>query len=375
MISQLLGIGITGTSLTDLEREVLEEMPPYGVVLFARNVESVSQFRELCAEIKEIAAIPPILMIDQEGGRVDRLRNLLPGFPAAESYRQGERSEEVAARAGRLTGRALRYFGIECNLAPVIDVERETQVKGFERRLFSRDANEVIRLADAFMRAQQESGVGACLKHFPGSGAGVGDPHYGATIVNADVKTLMEIDLKPFAALGDVAEAIMIGHGTYPQIDPAGGPASLSRIITTGLLRDELHFEGVAISDDMEMHAVSDLGSYRSIAEGALMAGNDVILFCSQIERIKELVRDLSVSVRENEAIEEQARLAISRGERYRTHCARLVEDSDPINDFATLQNEMAELGELVRNTRNDGGADQRFEPSSTGKTGREEWT
>lgn len=380
MVAQLLGIGITGKKLTDLEREVLRETPPYAVVLFGRNIESVGQLSDLTAEIKELSAVPPIMMIDEEGGRVDRLRHLIPGFPSAQAFSEGDRDVELSAWVGRLIGMTLRFLGVECNLAPVVDIERDTPVKGLERRCFGRDAERVTLLAGTFMRAMQRAGTAACLKHFPGIGLGSGDPHYGATVINADRQTLIDIDLRPYVELGEEAAAVMIGHGTYPNVD-AGKPASLSRVITTDLLRNEIGFKGLAISDDMEMHAVSDLGTYRDIAEHALLAGNDIILFCSQIECIPDLIRDLQKSVDENEEIAARAKEALARAEAYRSHCQRVVEDADVVESFAEIEEEMAEFCDIWRATRHapqvvpDDDRRKWSRSPGTGRTGREEWT
>src|SRR5205085_891202 len=194
----ILGIGITGRTLTDLERSIISETSPYAVVLFGRNIESDEQLRELVSECKRIAKRPPLMMIDEEGGRVDRLRNLVPGLPSAQAFDEGEQPLEMSEWTGKVIGMALRYFDIEIDLAPV-------------------------------------------------------------------------------AQLGEEAGAIMIGHGTYPQIDDPDLPATLSRRISGDLLRNDAGFQGFAITDDMEMHAVSDLGAYEELTDRALIAGNDVI--------------------------------------------------------------------------------------------------
>lgn len=380
MAAEILGVGLTGPVLTDLEREILRKTPPYAVVLFGRNVAGVQQLLELCDEIKRISPKPPVLMIDQEGGRVDRLRNLIPGFPSAKAFTEGEESERLAAWSGRMIGRALRYFDIDVNLAPVVDVERETPVKGLERRCFGRDAETVIRLAGAFMRHQQREGTAACLKHFPGIGGGSGDPHYGATVIPADEAEIVEIDLAPYIALGEEAQCVMIGHGSYPKLDPIR-PASLSAKITNDLLRNRVGFTGLVVSDDMEMHAVSDLGTYEDITEAALMAGNDAILFCSQIEAMPELVAKISERAAANETLQLRIDDAKQRCEAFRGHIERLREASERPASFNEIQDEMIEFCQLIDSTR----FADKFIPEvdrrknlrspGTGKTGREEWT
>src|ERR1051326_2271246 len=229
MRHDLFAIGLTGQSITDLERKILREASPYAVVLFGRNIGGAEQLRELVREIKSVAARPPVMMIDQEGGRVDRLRHLIPGLPSAEAFAEGENGEELSTWLGRGTGMGLRYFDVECDLAPVVDIRGEGSPKGLERRTFGSDAQTVIDLAGAFMRGLHERGTASCLKHFPGIGIGSADPHYGATVIDVPLETLLDRDLAPYTALGPEAGAIMISHGTYPQVDESGLPATLSR--------------------------------------------------------------------------------------------------------------------------------------------------
>jgi len=382
MTRDILGIGLTGKTLTELERRILREDSPYAVVLFGRNIGGVRQLRDLVAEVKSIAARPPVFMIDEEGGRVDRLRNLVPGLPSAEAFGEGERAEEMAEWHGRVIGMALRYFDVESNLAPVVDISGELPPKGLERRTFGRSPEAVIQLAGAFIRGQDSMGVASCLKHFPGIGIGSADPHYGATVIDVSLETLEQRDLVPFCALGNPAGAVMIGHGTYPQLDDPDLPATLSRRLTTDLLRNECGFTGVAVSDDMEMHAVSDLGSYEEITELALMAGNDVILFCSHTERVPDLQRFLRRRVEESEAVRRQLDEAVRRCEGYRQHCDRLRAAAPVAASWDDIIDEAERFVEELDRTRPPGDRSvpdiDRRKGSRTpgkGRTGREEWT
>jgi beta-N-acetylhexosaminidase len=381
MAADILGVGLTGPVLTELEREILRKTPPYAIVLFGRNITGVQQLQELCEEIKRISPKPPVLMIDEEGGRVDRLRNLIPGFPSAAAFMEGDEPERLAGWSGRLIGRALRFFDIDLNLSPVVDVERETPVKGLERRCFGRDPETVIRLAGEFMRKHQQEGSAVCLKHFPGIGAGSGDPHYGATVVPIEEQELVAIDLAPYIALAAEAECVMIGHGTYPQLD-SERPASLSRKITHDLLRHTVNFNGLIVSDDMEMHAVSDLGSFEDISEAALMAGNDAVLYCSQIEAMPELVAKLSERATRSDVLRQRMDDARMRCEKFRAHIDRLRATSVPVaQSFNEIVDEQIEFCELVDKTRHaeklipESDRRNNLRSPGTGKTGREEWT
>jgi beta-N-acetylhexosaminidase len=379
MTTDLFGIGLAGKQLTPLERGILAETSPYAVVLFGRNIDSAAHLKELVAEVKSVAQTPPLFMIDEEGGRVDRLRHLVPGLPSAEGFAEGERPAELSEWFGRVIGVALRYFDVEIDLAPVVDIRGDVAPKGLERRTFGSNPESVIELAGAFMRGLQAAGVAACLKHWPGIGVGSADPHYGATVIDVPVSQLIERDLVPYRHLGSEAGAIMIGHGTYPQIDEPDLPATLSRRMTTELLRDFLGFDGVAISDDMEMHAVSDLGSYEDISERALMAGNDVILFCSHIERIPDLQRFLARRVNEDERVRARFAEAAERCDRYRAHCERLRAAAPALASFNDVIDEAARFVDEYERTRPHRevivpDVDRR-KGTRNPRTGREEWT
>ncbi len=383
MTSDLLGIGITGKSLTDLERRILRDATPYAVVLFARNIGEAEELRELVAEIKSLApSRPPLFMIDEEGGRVDRLRHLIPGLPSAEVFAEGEEPAGMAGWFGRVIGTALRWFDIEVDLAPVVDVRGDDSPKGLERRMFGGDPEQVVELAGAFIRGLHQTGTAACLKHFPGLGQGTGDPHYETTVMNFSQDDLLKRDLVPFARLGNEASAIMIGHGTYPQIDDPHTPATLSRRLTRDLL-DVIGFKGLAISDDMEMHAVSDLGPYESLVERAAMAGSDVVLFCSHVERVPGLQRYIDERVKSGGELSARLSDAQKRADAYRVHIARLRQNAaPPVAGFDDVIDEAARFVEKLEKTRphrdvvpRDDDRRKGGRVPGKGRTGREEWT
>ncbi len=380
MHDDILGIGLTGKSLTDLERKIIRESSPYGIVLFVRNIAEPRQLLELIREVKSLAARPPLFMIDEEGGRVDRLRHLIPGLPSAQAFAEGEEAEELSLWMGKLIGMALRFFDIEVDLAPVVDIRGEQSPKGLERRTFGADAETVIDLAGAFMRGLHSAGVGACLKHFPGIGIGSADPHYGTTIIDVSLDDLVHRDLVPFTRLGNEAGAIMIGHGTYPQIDAPDLPATLSRRITTDLLRDVAGFKGVAMTDDMEMHAVSDYGSYEYISERAVLAGNDVVMFCSHIERVPDIQRFLETKSNADAAFRARMNEAAARGAQYRRHVDQLRKSAtESVATFDELIDEAARFVAEFEKTRSGrevyGPESERRKNARQSRTGREEWT
>jgi beta-N-acetylhexosaminidase len=383
MSTDLLGIGIASTSLSDLERRILRDNPPYAVVIFGRNIGEEEEFRELTAEIKSFApSAPPLLMIDEEGGRVDRLRHLIPGLPSVQAFAEGAEPVEMSRWSGRVIGMALRYFDVEIDLAPVVDIRGDDSPKGLERRTFGSDPDSVVELAGAFIRGLHETGTAACLKHFPGIGLGSGDPHYGATVMNFSRDEMLARDLVPFAKLGNEAGSIMIGHGTYPQIEDPDTPATLSRKLSRDLL-DAVGFHGLAVSDDMEMHAVSDLGSYEMLAERALMAGSDVVLFCSHIERIPELQRAMKHLGETNSAVAARVAEAHRKAQEFREHIARLRANAiPPAESFDDVIDEAIRFVAKLEETRPhrevfipDSERRKQGRTPGKGRTGREEWT
>jgi beta-N-acetylhexosaminidase len=379
MTRDVFGIGLAGKTITPLERDLLAGDTPYAVVLFGRNIEDEHHLRDLVAEVKSISAVPPVFMIDEEGGRVDRLRTMVRGLPSAEAFAEGERPVELAEWFGRVIGKALRWFDIELDLAPVVDIRGDVAPKGLERRTFGSDPESVIELAGAFMRGLHAEGVASCPKHWPGIGLGSADPHYGMTVIDVSLDELVARDLVPYKALANEARSVMIGHGAYPQIDEPDLPSTLSWRMTTDLLRNFLGFDGVAISDDMEMHAVSDLGSYEEIAERALLAGNDVILFCSHVERVPDLQRAMARRVREDERVAARFAEATRRCEEFRAHCARLRAAAPASGTFAEVLDEAARFVHEFDRTRPAReivvpDVDRR-KLSRVPRTGREEWT
>jgi beta-N-acetylhexosaminidase len=378
-IRRILGVGITGISLTADERTILSSSTPYAVILFGRNIESADQLRDLVREIKATSSEPPLILIDEEGGRVDRLRNLLPGLPSPAQFQRVEDPIGLAREFGRVIGAALRHFDIEVDLAPVVDIGREPEAKGLERRCFGTSVNQVVDRAGAFIDGLHAAGVAATLKHFPGIGYGSGDPHYGASVIHQPLEAILAEDIVPFATLGARARAIMVSHGSYPLIDEPYLPASLSPRMAGDLLRRAAGFDGLAVSDDMEMHAVSDLGSYDEIAERALIAGNDVLLFCSQIERMPELIATLEKRVSENEALRNRVADAANRAYEYRKHCLDLRAQSPaPIDSFEAVRDEAGRFLVMFEASKFDEpeeGGEERRDTPGTGRTGREEWT
>lgn len=288
--ARLLVVGCAGPALGDHERRILRDLQPGGLILFARNVVGADQLHALIAELR--ASVPrALLFVDLEGGRVDRLKSLTGGAPAASLLAAAPPS--AAERSGRWIGRALRCFGFDVDLAPVVDLDRGRRDNALDGRYLGADPSTVERRAGAFLRGLHSAGVGGCLKHFPGlGGAGMDTHRDGAPIRLARAE--LERDLRPFRRLAATAGAIMVSHASYPMLDPSGRPASLSPAISTGLLRGELGFRGLVISDDLEMGALGRWGDLAERAAAALAAGCDLLPACAALEAAPEIAARLT---------------------------------------------------------------------------------
>lgn len=325
-IGQLFYIGLPGTELDAEARSLIEEINPGGVIIFGRNVATPEQLRALLDEIRAIAPVEPLLGIDQEGGLVDRLRRVCTPMPAARSIRQ--HGDLAAARSlGRITGEVLRLLGFNMNFAPVMSImtdERDLLSNGLYSRSFGRSPGEVLGYTTVYMRGLQGTGLLGCLKHFPGIGAGEVDSHEEMPIVHLTHDDLIQQDLAPYIELfqreDDRVRCVMVSHGGFPNIDirqgVAGGtlvPASLNQAIVTTLLRDELGYKHLVVTDDLEMGAIAKHCEIEEGARRAFLAGQDMLLICSRPDIIRRGYETLLKAAREGEISTERLHLSLRR--------------------------------------------------------------
>jgi len=277
---QLLFAGFEGTTVPADLRASLAQGRVGGVVLFSRNVESLEQLRALVDELYAAAPddLPPLLAIDQEGGRVQRLREPWTAWPPMRHL--GDRDEPADTRAfADALARELGDLGIHLDFAPVVDVDTNPANPVIGDRSFGRDAARVRRHAVPVIEGLQAGGVAACAKHFPGHGDTDVDSHLGLPRVRHDLHRLREVELPPFAAAIEAGVAsIMTAHVVFEAID-RHRPATLSPDVMA-LLREELGYDGVVFSDDLEMKAVADHYRPEQLVQGSLEAGVDALLVC-----------------------------------------------------------------------------------------------
>jgi len=282
-------VGLPRPALDRETREFLAERCPGGVILFKRNIRSAEQLRRLVADIHATGAgVPPLVALDHEGGRVDRLPH--PPFthfpPMALVGESGD--TRLAEAVGRAMGRELRAVGIDLDFAPVLDVWSNPRNRVIGDRAFGTTPRAVARLALAFARGLARAGVLACGKHFPGHGATVGDSHFVLPRVRRSRRALAATELVPFAraAAADIP-ALMTAHVVVPALD-ARRPATVSPKICRDLLRRRLRFRGVLFSDDLEMQAMAGRRRVGRAAVEALRAGCDMLLVCQSLAAARE---------------------------------------------------------------------------------------
>ncbi len=310
LATSLVVIGFDGHAAPPEALELLDRGVS-GAILFKRNVGSPAETAGLCASLKRRAARSFLLCVDQEGGRVARLRE---GFPALPPMRRlGELGDDrLAERAGRLLGEECRSVGFDLDFAPVVDVDSNPLNPVIGDRSFGSDPGLCGRLGAALLRGLQSAGVAGCAKHFPGHGDTVQDSHATLPRLPHGIDRLRAVELPPFAALvrADVA-TIMTAHVVFEALDP-GLPATFSEK-ALGLLRRELGFGGVVISDDLEMAAIAERWPLDEAAVRSVTAGCDLLLVCHQPERQAAAIDGLRRAAEKSSAVRERLQQAASR--------------------------------------------------------------
>jgi beta-N-acetylhexosaminidase len=278
----MLVIGVAGTELTAQERDWLQHDACAGVILFKRNFVSKTQVAELSAAIREAAARPQLLCVDQEGGRVQRFQEGYSALPPLEAFgrlyaRDASRALALAEEHAWLMASEVRATGVDLSFAPVVDLGRGNLAIG--NRAFSTEPEIVSEFTRAYVRGMHAAGMAATIKHFPGHGTVREDTHFDVAVDHRTLDELRATDLVPFTAgIAANAEAVMLAHVTYPQVAPE--PAGYSPFWIETILRQEMGFRGVVFSDDIGMAAAFSAGGIKQRIDAHLDAGCDVVLVC-----------------------------------------------------------------------------------------------
>ncbi len=306
MAGQLLMVGFNGKEPDYYVSRMINLRYAGGVVLFGRNIESREQVTKLNSQLQEMALakinLPLFIAVDQEGGPVNRLKGLITDSPGP-SVMSKLSGDEIAETA-RKTAQEMKALGINVNLAPVLDVADSKSIMA--GRAYGDDPFIVAETGAAAITGYKNGGVIPCAKHFPGLGPAVQDTHVTGTKINSDLDTLNKRDFIPFRkAIQGGVEMILVNHAVYPALD-SQNPASLSSAVQTDILRNMLGYQGLILTDDLEMEASAAQGSIGQNAVRAIKAGADIVLVCHTPEKQKEAYDALLAAIKNGEISQER---------------------------------------------------------------------
>jgi beta-N-acetylhexosaminidase len=290
---QLIMTGVPGKELDPETANLFRRVQPGAFILFGRNVESAAQLRKLIDDLRDLSEAEPIIAIDQEGGRVSRLRLIGNEPPNAQQLRE-KGDIDLIKRHGDITGRLLRLFGFNLDLCPVLDISFDDEADNSLRgRCYGNNVEEVIHNAGAFNESMRAQGVASCGKHFPGYSAAKIDAHHELPRIDRTREELERDELAVFRAFVGQVDSMMICHGWYPILEPQKTPASLSPRVIHQVLRREMGFEGLVMTDDLDMGAILNEYSLEETLGMAMAAGNDLAMICHRTGEIENAVRIL----------------------------------------------------------------------------------
>lgn len=310
-LGQMVMIGIQGTKVDDDSLYMLHQFHMGGVILFDRNMDSLEQVKQLTSDLQAQSneKVPLFIGIDEEGGDVVRMAEKLTPPPSQKEIGATGDIEQAKTWAIK-TAKSLKDIGINVNFAPVADVGSN------DKRSYSTDTNTVIDFVRAATKGYQQENIIYSLKHFPGIGKGRVDSHVDSSSIDVAKEVLMTEDIIPFKTIIDENDPndyfILVSHLKYPALDEEY-PASLSSKIMTDLLRNELGYKGIIITDDMEMGAVANHNDFRSIGVKAVKAGADIVLVCHEYEHQQEVYLGLLDAVNSGEISQERIDESVKR--------------------------------------------------------------
>ncbi len=313
LVGSVLILGFSGTELPKITQNFLKDWQAAGVILFKRNIQSFEQLVQLNQSILRLTELTPFISVDHEGGKVFRLPQPFTVFPPmvhVGNYVKKMQDLSFAFQVGQALGRELRSVGFNLNYAPVLDVNSNPDNPIIGARAFSSDPEEVARIALAFVKGLHETGVLSCGKHFPGHGDTSEDSHLTLPTVKKKLEELRQCEFFPFKALIEhKIPTLMTAHVMYPALDPEW-PATLSEKILTGVLKKEMGFQGLILSDDFFMKGIAAHWSIPEAVERFLRCGGDIALLCheeeTQVQVAEYLCKQLEKDTRFREALQEK---------------------------------------------------------------------
>ena len=313
MAGQRLMAGFDGTDFNDDLKFLIDTLQVGGLILFSRNLDTPEQIRQLCRDCQEYAGrcgLPPLFIsIDQEGGSVARLKPPFTQFPGNSAMKHPRDAVDFA----RATAMELKHMGINMNMAPVLDIAPEGVKSIMAGRAFGSDPQWVSRMGMTVIDQLQRRGIMAVAKHFPGIGRTVLDSHLALPDLEIDAKTLAEFDLIPFnAAIAGNVAGIMLSHIRYTGIDPVW-PASLSPAITADLLRRKMGYNGIVMTDDLDMGAIKPNHDIDTAIDQILIADVDIALICHKGPDIEAACEKIRKTLADDANLRQMARRSVDR--------------------------------------------------------------
>lgn len=290
---QRLMVGFDGLTVDDTLKYYIDGIKVGGIILFSRNLDSPDQIQDLCGQAQEYTqqcGQPPLFIgIDQEGGQVARLKPPFTQFKGNPHIT----STEEAVHFAQVTARELNQIGVNMNMAPVLDVLPEKGESVMEKRAFGSDPHHVARMGAAMIEQFQKNGILAVAKHFPGIGNTVLDSHIDRPDLDISLKKLTDRDMMPYhTAIDKNVAGIMLSHIRYHCLDPHW-PASLSPVLVNDMLRQKMNYEGLVLTDDLDMGAITKYYNLADIIQQCLKATVDIILICHPGPKIEAALKHI----------------------------------------------------------------------------------
>lgn len=333
-VGQIMICGFDGTTPSEKIQALIRDYHLGNVILFKRNIEDPYQIKKLTSELQRLSKIPLTIAVDQEGGIVTRLTEPFTVFPGNMAT-AATNDPNNAYLTGLVMAKEMRAVGINWNLAPVVDVNDLPQNPGIGVRSYSDNPRTVARYASEFVRGLHEGHVAACAKHFPGKGHSAKDAHFEMPIVDRDLDDLVRIELYPFKELiRDGIDSVMPSHVYYPALcESENLPATLSNGVMTDLLKKQMNFDGVTVTDDLEMGGITGNLEPSEAAWRSLMAGADMLMVChtfdKQIKTFQTLIQMIKFGDIPIERVNDAARRVLTMKENLGLLDGKLTIDSE----------------------------------------------
>ena len=331
-LGQLFLVGFDGTKMSQDLRDLFHHSPPGGVILFKRNLEDPDQIYRLTQDLQRTEArLPMLVCIDQEGGRVSRLPSAFTCFPEAQALGNAG-SDSLAYSAAKVIAEELSAVGIHINFAPVLDLHTNPENPIIGDRALGYDPLAVTDLARSILLSFRSHGIAGCGKHFPGHGDTDLDSHQTLPTVSLNHKRLCTVEMSPYRILLQdprrPLELVMTAHVCYPELDPKR-PATLSSRILRGALRGQLGFQGIIVTDDLEMGAITESYGPDEASLLAFRAGADLLMFCHTPSHLPACIETLHRSLQGGDTFYSRLRRSLNRIERFKKRlCQRLPTES-----------------------------------------------